>query len=176
MESTIAVVGVRACVHVAPCSPRYESSDVVDGRSMSALVIIGQLLAGQKRTNSGAAGLSAKCQLRPFALQVIESLSRSKTNGVMWLNILDAIKRCDSNLPTIVCPVQQSLPLPRAAKRITGLAVHFYLIDVATKCLPALDLPSVFLRHPPAHVIPAVPLKPPARIIVMKPAFEAPLR
>ena len=40
-----------------------------------------------------------------------------------WLNILDAIKRCDSNLPTIVCPVQQSLPLPRAAKRITGLAV-----------------------------------------------------
>jgi hypothetical protein len=38
------------------------------------------------------------------------------------------------------------------------------------------DLPSVFLRHPPAHVIAAVPLKPPARIIVMKPAFEAPLR
>jgi hypothetical protein len=115
--------------------------------------------------------MSALGQSRPFALQEIESVSRSKTHVVMWLNILDAIKRCDSNLPTIVCPVQQSLPLPRAAKRVTGLAVRFDLIDVATKCLPALDLPSVFLRHPPAHVIAAVPLKPPARIIIMKPAL-----
>ncbi len=89
---------------------------------------------------------------------------------------LDTITLCDSNLPTIVCPVQQSLPLPRAAKQITGLAVRFDLIDVAAKCLPALDLPFVFVRHPPTHVIAAVPLKPPARIIVMKPAFEAPFR
>jgi hypothetical protein len=106
----------------------------------------------------------------------LDRLGQTSTFHVgVWIDILDTIKRCDSNLPTIVCPVQQSLPLPRAAKRITGLAVHFDLIDVATKCLPALDLPSVFFRHSPAHVIAAVPLKPPARIIVVKPAFEAPV-
>lgn len=82
----------------------------------------------------------------------------------------------DSYLPAIVSPVQQRLPLPRTAKRIAGLAVHFDLIDVTTKGLPALDLPSVLLRHPPAHVIAAVPLKPAPRIFGMDPAFPAPDR
>ena len=62
-------------------------------------------------------------------LSSLDRLGQTSTfHVVVWLNILDAVKRCDSNLPTIVCPVQQSLPLPRAAKQITGLAVHFDLI------------------------------------------------
>jgi hypothetical protein len=43
---------------------------------------------------------------RLFALQEIESVSGSETHAVMWLKILGAIKRGDSNLPTIVRPVQ----------------------------------------------------------------------
>jgi hypothetical protein len=74
-----------------------------------------------------------------FAPQEIESVSRSKPNVVMWLKILGAIKRCDSNLPTIVCPVQQSLPLPRAAKWITGLAVYFDLIATTGSILAAMN-------------------------------------
>src|SRR4029077_5937884 len=76
--------------------------------------------------------------------------------------------------PAVIGPVQQSLPLPWTAKRIARLAVHFDLFDVATKRLPALDLPSVLFQHPPAHVIAAVPLKPPARIIVMNPPMGGP--
>jgi hypothetical protein len=79
-----------------------------------------------------------------------------------------------SNLPTIVSPVQQRLPLTRTAKRISRLTVHFDLIDVATKRLPASDLAPVLFRNPAAHVVPTIPLEPSTRIVRMEPAFGAP--
>src|SRR4051812_21480142 len=40
---------------------------------------------------------------------------------------------------------------------------------------PSRDLPRVFLGHPPAHPVAAVPLKPATRIVRMKPVLAAPI-
>ena len=72
--------------------------------------------------------------------------------------------------------MQQCLALPRAAEQVAGLAMLLELADVTPDRLPALDLPPVFLRHAPAHVIAAVPLKPAARVVGMDPAFSLPFR
>lgn len=70
--------------------------------------------------------------------------------------------------------MQQSLPLPSAAEQVAGLAMFLQLPDVTADRFPALDLAPVFPGYPPAHVITAVPLKPPARIVGMDPSFALP--
>jgi hypothetical protein len=63
--------------------------------------------------------------------------------------------------------VQQRLPPP--AGQVARLAVALDLPDVAADGFPSLDLAPVFVRHPAAHVIAAIPLKPAPRVVRMKP-------
>ena len=81
-----------------------------------------------------------------------------------------------SDLAAVVSPMQQRLPLPRPAEQIAGLAMFLHLAHVTADRFPPPDLPLVFLRHAPAHVIAAVPLEPAARIVRMDPAFALPFR
>ncbi len=76
----------------------------------------------------------------------------------------------------IIRPVQQRLPLTPAAPQISRTACKLQLPHMAANGFPTLDLPHVFVRHPAAHVVAAVPLEPAARIIGMKPALLAPFR
>jgi hypothetical protein len=79
-----------------------------------------------------------------------------------------------SNFTAIVGPMQERLSLPRTAEEVTWLAVPLDLPNVPPHCFPSLDLPSVFVRHPTAHVVAAIPLEPTARIVRMKPCLMAP--
>ena len=81
-----------------------------------------------------------------------------------------------SDISAIVGPVQQGLPLTRSAKGITWLAVLFDLRDVSSKRFPSFDLALVLLRHPSAHEVSAIPLKPAAGIIGVKPTVSTPHR
>src|SRR5262245_10270026 len=85
-------------------------------------------------------------------------------------------RRRVSNLAAVVGPMQQRLPLALAAQEIARLAMALNLPDVPAHRLPAPDLPPVFLPHPTAHVVAAVPLKPAARIVRMDPSLPEPLR
>src|SRR5690242_11819147 len=90
-----------------------------------------------------------------------------------------AIAGCDgtiSNPAAVVSPVQQRLPLARAAVGITWVAVLLHLRDVAANLLPAPDLAAIFLGQPAAHVVAAVPLKPAARVVLVDPALAPPRR
>lgn len=49
------------------------------------------------------------------------------------------------------------------------------LPDVARHLPPPLDLPGIFCRYAPAHVVATVPLKPPPRVLVVYPALALPL-
>jgi hypothetical protein len=69
--------------------------------------------------------------------------------------------------------MQDSLPLASAAAQIARLAVPLDLFDVPAHRFPSPDLSPVFLGHPTAHVIAAIPLKPAARVVGMYPAFGA---
>jgi hypothetical protein len=82
----------------------------------------------------------------------------------------------NSNLTTIVGPVQQSLALTRAADWVAGLAMPSKLRDVPSDRLPALDLARIFGRHAAAHVVPTIPLEPTAWVVGMKPALVPPDR
>jgi hypothetical protein len=44
--------------------------------------------------------------------------------------------------------MEQGLPLARAAKRLSWCAVPFDLCDMASDCLPASDLPGIFIYQP----------------------------
>lgn len=79
-------------------------------------------------------------------------------------------------LPTIVRPVQKCLPLHRAARIITGITVLFKLANVPTDSFPAFYLSRIFDGRAATHVVTAIPLKPPAGIIGMHPAFAPPFR
>jgi hypothetical protein len=81
-----------------------------------------------------------------------------------------------SQLPAIVGPVQQRLPLPSAAPQITRLARKLKLPHVTADCFPAFDLPNVLVRHSSPHVVAAVPLEPAAWIVGVDPSFPAPFR
>jgi hypothetical protein len=70
--------------------------------------------------------------------------------------------------------MQDSLPLASAAAQIARFAVPFDLFDVPAYRFPSPDLSSVFLGHPTAHVIAAIPLKPTARVIRVNPSLRTP--
>ena len=80
-----------------------------------------------------------------------------------------------SEVPRIVCPVQQRLPLPGPAQQITLHTVLAHLRDMAGHGFPAADLSCVVFATP-APIITAVPLKPAAWIVWPDPAFFAPVR
>ena len=80
------------------------------------------------------------------------------------------------NLPAVIRPVQQRLPLSRPAKQIAWLAVPFDLAHMPAHGFPSLDLPAVLGAQPAAHVIAAIPLEPAARIVGMNPPLVAPDR
>ena len=70
--------------------------------------------------------------------------------------------------------MKQGLALARAAPDIAGLAGAAKLRRMAADGLPAPDLPLVFARHPPAPIVPAVPLEPAARIVWVYPSLGSP--
>lgn len=50
----------------------------------------------------------------------------------------------------------------------------FYLCDVSAHGEPAFYLALVFFRNSTAHVVAAIPLKPPARVVFVNPSFPLP--
>src|SRR5262249_54343815 len=62
------------------------------------------------------------------------------------------------------------------AERVARFAMFLDLRDVPPDRLPALDLARVLLRQPAAHVVAAVPLEPPARVVAKNPALASPFR
>ena len=71
--------------------------------------------------------------------------------------------------------MQQGLPLALAATQVAERAVLSYLSDVTLHGLPAGDLAPVFVGHPPAQVVAAVPLEPASRVVRMYPSASLPL-
>src|SRR4051812_36942268 len=81
-----------------------------------------------------------------------------------------------SDLAAVIGPVQQRLPLPRAAGQVARLTVPLDLPDMPAYGLPSLDLPPVFGRHAAAHIVAAIPLEPAARIVGVQPSLAPPDR
>src|SRR4051812_39013715 len=78
-----------------------------------------------------------------------------------------------SNRAGVVGPVEQRLALPRPAGQVTAPAVLLDLRNVPADRPPALNLPRV-VRAAPTQEVPAEPLEPAARVVVMGPALRAP--
>src|SRR5687768_16408781 len=76
-------------------------------------------------------------------------------------------------LARVIGPVQRRLPLLRATRQISSFAILLNRRNVPADRPPPSDLPRVVGR-PAAHVIPAVPLEPSARILRTDPAVAAP--
>jgi hypothetical protein len=81
-----------------------------------------------------------------------------------------------SNLSAVIGPMQERLSLPFAAAEITRLAMPFDLTDVPADRVPTPDLTPIFVWHPAAHVIAAIPLEPTARVVRVDPSLPAPNR
>ena len=71
--------------------------------------------------------------------------------------------------------MQQRLPLFPSALQLTRRTVLPDLRNVPPHRAPTFDL-SLVVRTAPAHVIPAIPLKPATRIFVIDPPFLLPVR
>src|SRR5262245_44506895 len=80
-----------------------------------------------------------------------------------------------SDLPAVIGPVQQRLPLPRPAERVADIAVGFHLLDVTSEGFPPIDLPRVVF-HAATGIVPAVPLEPAARVVRVDPSLPLPFR
>jgi hypothetical protein len=77
------------------------------------------------------------------------------------------------NFSAVICPIQQCLPLFRPATRIILFTVLSDLRGMSYHRFPPFDLTFV-IRASPAHIIPAIPLKPPSGIFMINPAFFPP--
>ena len=73
----------------------------------------------------------------------------------------------------VVCPVQDGLPLSPPALEIAWFAVLPNRRDVPRDRPPAPDLPRV-VGGSAAHVVAAIPLEPPAWILLVDPSVAAP--
>jgi hypothetical protein len=71
--------------------------------------------------------------------------------------------------------MEQSLPLPWAARPVAGPAILSNLRDMSADSAPSSDLPLVILAAP-ASIVPAIPLEPAARVFMINPALLAPNR
>lgn len=70
--------------------------------------------------------------------------------------------------------MQQGLSLAGAAKEIPRLTVLQDRGDMPPKRLPAPDLPPILFRQSATHVVPAVPLEPAPRVVLIDPAVLTP--
>ena len=70
--------------------------------------------------------------------------------------------------------MKHGLPLLSAAIRIALATILFNLGNMPLHGKPPLDLPLIFFREPSAHVIPAIPLKPTARVCAVDPSLFLP--
>ena len=71
--------------------------------------------------------------------------------------------------------MEQSLPLPWAARPVAGPAILSNLRDMSADSAPSSDLPLVVLAAA-ASIVPAIPLEPAARVFMINPALLAPNR
>src|SRR4051812_33639963 len=78
------------------------------------------------------------------------------------------------DVPAIVGPVQECLPLAGVAIEVPGLAFVPDLGDMPLHLAPAPDLPLI-VQGAPAEVVAAVPLEPTARVVGVDPALLPPL-
>ena len=62
----------------------------------------------------------------------------------------DGSDRTQLNIPAVIGPMKQGLPLLRPAKRIAWLAILSDLRGMTAERAPTCDLAAVFARHPPA--------------------------
>ena len=79
------------------------------------------------------------------------------------------------DLPRVIGPMKKGLTLSRTAIDSAAWAIVTDLRDVPTHRSPAFDL-SLVVRTAASHVIAAIPLKPPARILRMDPLLPSPNR
>jgi hypothetical protein len=96
--------------------------------------------------------------------------------GYRAVSIVKRERGVSLQLPAVVRPMQERLPLPSATRQITRLARKLELSDVTADCFPAFDLPNVLVGHSSSHIVAAVPLEPAAWIVRMYPSFPAPFR
>ena len=80
-----------------------------------------------------------------------------------------------SELTAVIGPVQDRLPLLPAALEVARLAMLSNRCDMPGDRPPSPDLTRV-VRRAATHVVPAVPLKPPAWILAVDPAVPPPDR
>ena len=80
-----------------------------------------------------------------------------------------------SDLPRVVRPVEQRLPLFRSTLQVAGPTVVPNLGDMPPHGPPPLHLPLV-IRRAAAEVVSTIPLKPASRVVGADPAFPVPLR
>ena len=71
--------------------------------------------------------------------------------------------------------MEQSLSLSWAARPVAGPAILSNLRDMSADSAPSFDLALVILAAP-ASIVPAIPLEPAARVLVINPALFAPNR
>lgn len=72
--------------------------------------------------------------------------------------------------------MQQGLTLPWATMHIPWPAVMCNLPDMPPDHFPSFDLTCIFLWNTSPHIVSAIPLKPPSRIILIYPSFCFPYR
>src|SRR5262245_28287897 len=80
-----------------------------------------------------------------------------------------------SDLAAVILPVHHRLAFTPPTVQVARLAIADDLRDVARNRPPSSDLPRIVGRSP-THVIPAIPLKPAARILRTYPAVAPPRR
>ena len=97
-------------------------------------------------------------------------LSDSGQTPVMPLSSL----RAPLNSPAVICPMEYCLPLLPPAAKVARPAVVRDLGNMSPYRPPSSDLAFV-VRAPSSQVVPAVPLKPPPRVLVIDPSPLPPL-
>ena len=80
-----------------------------------------------------------------------------------------------SKLAAVVSPVQKSLPLSWTARPVTPVTGLCELAYMPPHFFPAFDLPLI-IGTPAPHIIPAIPLEPPTRVLLIKPTLLHPVR
>jgi hypothetical protein len=78
------------------------------------------------------------------------------------------------NFSAVVGPLQKGLSLFSSAGDIAFAAVFAQLADVSFHCFPSGYLSFVLGREAPSHKIPAIPLKPSARVAGINPPLFPP--
>ena len=79
-----------------------------------------------------------------------------------------------SNSAAVVCPMQKSLALALTTRQVARFAMSLNLRNMPPHRLPAGDLPLILLRQAATHIVAAIPLKPPARVVGVNPARAPP--